>query len=322
MRTITLEEHFATPDYTQGPGSYLTAWGGPIVDALCDLGQARITAMDQAGIDVQVLSLTAPGLEQVSAEEAPTWATSLNDHLAAAVRDNPGRFHGFAALPTANPAAAADELARTVTEHGFLGAMINGHVNGRYLDDEFFWPILAKAEELRVPIYLHPTIPPQAVVDASYTGNFSDRARFGLSAAGWGWHIETGNHVLRLVLAGVFDRFPNLQLMIGHLGEALPFMLPRIQQVFDSGVISPDMNLERGILDYFLQNVHYTFGGFNFLPNFLDLMLQVGVDRILFSADHPYASMADARTFLDGLPVSPADRHRIAHGNAEALFGI
>ncbi|MCE0764171.1 amidohydrolase family protein [Pseudonocardia kujensis] len=275
--------------------------------------------MDAAGIDVQVLSLTSPGLEQLSASEAPDWAHLVNDGLATAVAAHPTRLRGFACLPTADPEAAVSELSRAVNDLGFLGAMINGHVRGRYLDDEFFWPILAKAEELRVPIYLHPTMPPQEVIDASYSGNFSEQVGLVLAAGAWGWHMETGNHLLRMVLAGVFDRFPDLQVMIGHLGEALPFMLPRIEQVYDSFA---DTNLERRISAYFQENVHYTFAGFNFTSSFLNLLLQVGVDRILFSADYPYTTMAEARHFLDELPVSSADRHRIAHGNAERLFAI
>lgn len=320
MRTILLEEHFATPDFARGPGGHLAdAWGPNTLDVLCDLGDGRIAAMDAAGIDVQVLSLTSPGLEQLPRSEAPEWARTVNDTVANAIAAHPTRLRGFAALPTASPDEAAAELSRVVTELGFLGAMINGHTGGRYLDDEFFWPILAKAEQLQVPIYLHPTMPPQAVIDASYTGNFSVQVGRVLAASAWGWHVETGNHLLRMVLAGVFDRFPRLQMMIGHLGEALPFMLPRIDQVYDAFA---ETGLERRISSYFRENVHYTIAGFNFVPSFLNLLLQVGADRILFSADYPYTSMEDAQQFLTQLPVSDADRHKIAHGNAEALFRI
>ncbi|MFN3002412.1 amidohydrolase family protein [Mycolicibacterium wolinskyi] len=320
MRTITLEEHFATPDFAGGPGGHLAAaWGQDTLHVLCDLGAGRIAAMDAAGVDVQVLSLTSPGLEQLSQSEAPGWARSINDRVASAIAAHPTRLRGFAALPTASPEDAAGELSRAVTELGFLGAMVNGHVGGRYLDDEFFWPILAKAEQLQVPIYLHPTMPPQTVIDASYTGNFSAEVGRILAASAWGWHMETGNHLLRMVLAGVFDRFPRLQVMIGHLGEALPFMLPRIEQVYDSFA---DTQLERRITAYFRENVHYTIAGFNFVPSFLNLLLQVGADRILFSADYPYTSMEDAQHFLRELPISESDRHKIAHGNAESLFDI
>jgi hypothetical protein len=203
-----------------------------------------------------------------------------------------------------------------VREHGFKGALINGHSRGRYLDDKFFWPILERAEALNVPIYLHPTQPPRPVIEASY-GGFSPIVTELLAGAGWGWHIETAIHVLRLILGGAFDRYPKLQIVIGHMGEALPFMLQRLD------VMPMAMTkLSRPISAYLRENVHYTFSGFNFTPTFLDLMLQVGVERIMFSADHPYASMAEARGFLDRLPVSSADRLRIAHGNAERLFGF
>jgi predicted TIM-barrel fold metal-dependent hydrolase len=322
MRTITLEEHYASPAFLEGPGRDLKGGAdrpgyAKLVEQLCDLDDRRIADMDAAGIDVQVLSLTAPGVEQLDAAEAVALAREANDHLAEAVRRHPSRFAGFAALPTAAPETAADELERTIREHGFKGALINGHTRGRYLDDKFFWPILERAEALQVPLYLHPTPPPRPVVEASYAG-FAPEVTARLASAAWGWHIETAIHVLRLILGGAFDRFPNLQLVIGHLGESLPFMLPRIDYTLPTDVTK----LERRIGAYLRENLHYTFSGFNWTPTFLDLLLEVGVDRIMFSADYPYASMAQARTFLDQLPVSPADKERIAHGNAERLLRL
>jgi hypothetical protein len=272
--------------------------------------------MDAAGIDVQVLSLTSPGVEQLEATEAVAAARKANDFLGAAVRKYPKHFAGFATLPTAAPDSAVSELERTIRDYGFKGAVINGHVRGRYLDDKFFWPILERAEHLNVPIYLHPTQPPQPVIDASYSG-FSPAVNNLLASAGWGWHIETAIHLIRLILGGAFDRFPKLQIVIGHMGEALPFMLPRFE-VMPMSITK----LSRPIHAYLRENVHYTFSGFNFTPNFLDLFLQVGVERIMFSADYPYASMTRARAFLNELPVSTADREHIAHGNAERLFGL
>ncbi|MGD0131841.1 MAG: amidohydrolase family protein [Bryobacteraceae bacterium] len=287
-----------------------------ILEQVSDLGEGRIAEMDAAGIDMQVLSLNSPGVEQLDAAEAAVLAREANDFAAAAVQRYPLRFDAFAAVPIAAPQQAADELERTVREYGFKGAMINGHHRGRYLDDKFFWPIIERAESLGVPIYLHPTQPPQAVVEASYAG-FAPEVTYMLSTAGFGWHIETGIHVLRMILGGVFDRYPKLQIIVGHLGEALPFMLSRVD------IMTPAITgLSRRISDYLRENVHYTFSGFNFTPTFLDLLLQVGVDRIMFSADHPYGSMAQARAFLDHLPVSTADRERIAHGNAERLLGL
>jgi uncharacterized protein len=323
MRTITVEEHYAIPAFLKGPGRSLEELnrirGGPlakVIERLGDLDEQRVAEMDAAKIDVQVLSLTSPGVEQLEPSAAIALAREANDRVAAAVQKHPSRFAGFAALPTAAPGAAVAELERTVRDYRFKGALINGHIRGRYLDDRFFWPILERAEALHVPIYIHPTQPPQPVIEASY-GGFSPVVTYMLAGAGWGWHIETAIHVIRMVLGGVFDRFPNLQLMIGHLGETLPFMLPRLDNM------TPAMTkLRRPISAYLRENIHYSFSGFNFTPAFLDLLLQVGVDRIMFSADYPWASMTEARAFLDQLPVSTADRERIAHGNAERLMRL
>lgn len=331
MHTITLEEHFATPAFMAGPGRQLkeqaaAAQAHPLVagqlarliDQLCDLDDRRLADMDAAGIDLQVLSLTSPGTEQLDAAEAVALAREANDQLAGAVSRHPGRLAGFAALPTPAPEAAASELERMVREHGFKGALINGHSRGRYLDDPFFAPILERAAALRVPLYLHPTPPPQPVVAASYAGHYAPQLAGLLASAAWGWHIETAIHAIRMILSGAFDRHPGLQLILGHLGETLPFMLPRL----DLGLPKEVTGLERPVSAYLRENVHYTFSGFNWTPAFLDLFLQVGVERIMFSADYPYASMAQARVFLEQLPVSPADRERIAHGNAERLLGL
>jgi uncharacterized protein len=331
MRTIALEEHYATAAFMEGPGRELKAQAeaardhpqvaagyAKLIEGLCDLDDGRIAAMDAAAIDVQVLSLTFPGVEQLDAAEAVAFARETNDLLAEAVWRHPSRFAGFAALPTANPeAAAADELERTIREHGFVGALINGHTRGRYLDDTFFWPILERAEALGVPIYLHPTPPPRTVIEASYAGNYAPGVTALLSTAAWGWHVETATHILRLILGGAFDRYQGLQLMVGHMGEALPFMLPRLEMALPGEVTK----LKRLVGSYLRENLHYTFGGFNWTQAFLDLVLQVGVERVMFSADHPYASMAQARAFLDELPVSPADKERIAP-NAERLLRL
>jgi uncharacterized protein len=323
MRTITLEEHFASPGFLDGPGRELkdralrfSGAAEKLLERLSEVGEKRVAEMDAAGIDMQVLSLTSPGTEQIEGPDAITLASEANDFLAGSVKKYPARFAGFAALPTGYPDKAAEELDRMVRQNGFKGAVINGHHRGRYLDDRFFWPIFKCAEGLNVPIYLHPTPPPKPVIEASYSG-FSRIVTELLAGPGWGWHIETAIHVIRLILGGVFDQYPRLQIVIGHMGEALPFMLQRLD-----AMPTAMTGLARPISYYLRENVHYTFSGFNFLPTFLDLMLQVGVDRIMFSADHPYASMEEARAFLNRLPVSTADRERIAHRNAECLLGI
>ncbi|HSK95903.1 MAG TPA: amidohydrolase family protein [Euzebyales bacterium] len=256
-------------------------------------------------------------MEQLDPSDAVALAREVNDHVAAAVRRHPDRLAAFAAVPTAAPDVAASEIERMVRGHGFKGVLINGHTRGRYLDDEFFWPILEQCEALDVPLYLHPTPPPRDVIAASYNGNYPPEIAGGLATAAWGWHIDTAIHVLRLVLSGAFDRYPRLQLVIGHMGEGLPFMLPRFEHA-----MSYVAKLERPVGAYFRENLHYTFSGFNWTQPFLTLLLQVGVDRIMFSADYPYGSMAQARAFLDRLPVSQTDRARIAHGNAEQLLRL
>ena len=324
MRTITLEEHFISPGFLTGPGREFSerlrnsgARGARIYEQLQDIGDKRIAEMDAAGIDMQVLSLNAPGVEQAEVAEQISIASESNDFLAEAVKKHPKRFAGLCSLPVAAPDKAAEELERRVRQQGFKGTLINGHTRGRYLDDKFFWPILERAAALNVPIYLHPTVSPKAVVEALY-GGFSPTVTGVLAAAGWGWHIETAVHVIRMILGGVFDRYPKLQIVIGHLGEGIPFMLPRLNKNLPTEMTK----LERPLGRYLRENVHYTFGGFNFPATFLNLLLEVGVGRIMFSVDHPYGSMAEARAFLQQLPVSEADRERIAHGNAEQLYGL
>ena len=324
MKTITLEEHFVSPGFLAGPGKDFTEQlrsRGPrfarIHEQLQDIGDKRIAEMDAAGIDMQVLSLNSPGVEQAAAAEQVSSAAESNDFLAEAVKKNPKRFAAFAALATAAPDKAAEELDRRVRQQGFKGTLINGHTRGRYLDDKFFWPILERAEALNVPVYLHPTVPPKAVVEASFSG-FSPPVTAVLAGGGWGWHIETAVHLIRMILGGVFDRYPRLQVVIGHLGEGIPFMLPRLNRNLPKEMTK----LDRPVEAYLRENVHYTFGGFNFPATFLNLLLEVGVGRIMFSVDYPYGSMAEARAFLQQLPVSEADRERIAHGNAEKLLGL
>ena len=324
MRYITVEEHFASPAFLAGPGREFTERlrnSGPrfarIIEQLQDVGSKRIAEMDAAGIDMQVISLNAPGVEQAEADVQVSVARDANDFLAEAVRQHPSRFAAFAALPIAAPEKAAEELDLRIRQQGFKGAIINGHTRGRYLDDKFFSPVLERAEALNAPIYLHPTVPSKPVFDALYSG-FSPVVTATLAGSAWGWHIETAVHLIRMILGGVFDRYPKLQVVIGHLGEGIPFMLPRLNKNLPTEMTK----LARPVAEYLRQNVHYTFGGFNFPATFQNLLLEVGVGRIIFSVDYPYGSMAEGRAFLEGLPLDPADRERIAHGNAERLFGL
>lgn len=327
-RIIALEEHYATPDFMQGPGkkegdrvqaaNMAAHTKLDLIDKLCNLDNLRISDMDMAGVDIQLLSLTSPGTEQLGRDEAITLSRETNDYLAAAIEKYPDRFLGLATLPTTAPDAAIYEFERMVLNHAFKGAVINGHIGERYLDDQFFWPILECAEKLQVPIYLHPTIPPQSVIHTYYTGNFSSQVADSLSSSAWGWHIETAVNVLRLILSGALDKYPKLQIIIGHMGEALPFMLQRL----DRGLPKEMTKLDRTISSYLRENFYYTFSGFNYLQTFFNLLLQVGTDRIMFSTDYPYGSMTATRTFLNQLPISPIDKERIEHGNAEHLLKL
>ncbi|MCV7378444.1 amidohydrolase [Mycobacterium alsense] len=316
MRVLALEEHYATTEFLNGPGRWLASRTG-IVEPISDLGEGRIAAMDDGGVDVAVLSLAAPGVEQLEGPEAVRLARACNDELAAAIGRYPDRLAGFAALPISAPEEAADELERAVRGHGLVGAVINGHSRGRYLDDPLFDPVLARAAALRVPVYLHPTVPPPRVIEACYAG-FSAEVTFTLSTVGWGWHINTGTHVLRLILGGVFDRYPELQFIIGHMGEATSFMLPR----FDA-TLKPELTgLRHPVSAYLRRNLNYTFANFNDQATYANLIAQVGAGRVCFSADHPFGSMRAARDFFDALPLSAHDRALIGHRNAERLLGL
>ncbi|OBA61209.1 amidohydrolase [Mycobacterium sp. 1100029.7] len=316
MRTIALEEHYATASFLRGPGSWLASRAG-VIEPIADLGDGRIAAMDEAGVDLAVLSLAAPGVEQLDGPKAVELARECNDELAAAVERYPGRLAGFASVPVSAPDAAADELERAMKELGFLGAVINGHSQGRYLDDPFFEPVLDRAASLGAPIYLHPTVPPAGVIESSYAG-FAPEVTFAFATVGWGWHINTATHVLRLILGGVFDTYPDLQVIIGHMGEATSFMLPR----FDA-TLKPELTgLKHPVSTYLRRNLHYTFANFNDEATYANLVANVGIDRVAFSADYPFGSMTTARAFLDKLPLTDDERARISHRNAEKLLGL
>ncbi|HEY1411901.1 MAG TPA: amidohydrolase family protein, partial [Rhodopila sp.] len=231
---------------------------------------------------------------------------------------HPTRYRGFAHLPLLAPDAAADELRRSVKDLGFHGVLVNGATDGRFLDDPAFEPILARAEQLDVPIYLHPGIPTAEVRHAYFDGlpgNFS----FTLALSAWGWHADTAIHTLRLALSGTLDRHPGLKIVIGHMGEALPFMLDRIDE---TTALQAKTLLQRSVRQTLTDQVWITTSGFFTMVPFMAALMTFGVDRIMFSVDYPFASNARARAFLDSLPVSPADRAKIAHGNADALLRL
>jgi predicted TIM-barrel fold metal-dependent hydrolase len=320
MRVIALEEHFWTPAIAEAIGVLRNPDAGPdspLGANLADLGERRIAAMDAAGIDLQVISHTTPGVQHLDSATAVPLAREANDVLAAAVREHPDRFAGFATLPTSDATAAADELERAVGDLGFKGAMVNGHTSGRFLDDPSFAPLLERFERLGVPLYLHPTEPVRAVREAYYEG-FAPAVSWFLSAAAWGWHAETALHVLRMALGGVFERHPELRLIVGHMGEMLPFMLQRI----DDNLPPHVTGLDRLPSEYILNSVHITTSGLFSVPPLECALAVFGIERVLFSVDWPYAPNEEGRRLLDTAPLSPDDLEWFAHGNAERVLGL
>jgi predicted TIM-barrel fold metal-dependent hydrolase len=329
MRIVALEEHYTVPGIVAGISPDVIArrgFPGPDFvwaqstkrNELADLGDTRIADMDASGITVQVLSVAGPGADLVPGQKGIDLARAYNDALAEACARHPTRYRGFAHLPMLAPEAAADELERTVKDLGFHGVLVNGATDGRFLDDPAFDPILAQAAKLDLPIYLHPGIPTEAVRNAYYDnlpGNFS----FTMALSAWGWHADTAIHTLRLVLSGALDRHPGLKIVIGHMGEALPFMLDRIDETTAAEAKS---RLRRSVRQTILDQVWITTSGFFTMVPFMATLMSFGVDRIMFSVDYPFASNARARAFLDALPVSSADRAKIAHGNVDRLLRL
>jgi len=321
MRIVALEEHFTIPMLVNriDPAAIVRRGfpsGGP-EPQLADLGAGRLRDMDQAGITMQVLSASSPGADLVDGREGVALAGAINEALAKAIAAHPDRFAGFAHLPMRSPQAAADELERAVRQLGFRGALINGMTEDRFLDDARFDPILARAQELGVPIYLHPNVAPEAVRKAYYEG-LPGSAGFLLSIAAWGWHSELAIHVLRLVLSGALDRHPRLKLIIGHMGEGLPAMLMRADEVFSREA----SHLTRSVARTILEQVWITTSGLFTRPPFDIAVAVFGIDRVLFSVDYPYASNRRGRDFLDALQLSAADFEKVAHANADRLLNL
>jgi len=319
MRTIGLEEHFVTPAlaaYGAGSASIAqpAAWAAAS-RLLLDLTEERLPAMDAAGLDVQVLSLNAPGIQ---AEPDPLVATkhaiAVNDLLASVIAEHPDRFAGFAALPLQDPRAAADELERAVTQLGLKGALVNAHTQGRYLDDPTLRVVWERAAGLDVPLYLHPA----NGADAAHVLSGHPE----LIGPMWSWGTDTASHVLRLIFGGVFDDFPEAKLLLGHMGEGLPYVLWRLDSrwAFHN---HHGVELARGNpSEYLRRNLYITTSGVCDAPPLLCALLALGADRILFGTDYPFEDMATATRFLRAAQISEADRHKIAAGNAEALLRL
>jgi predicted TIM-barrel fold metal-dependent hydrolase len=329
MRIVALEEHFslpampgrAVPQRPVASDETMPAVVRNVAEKIVDLGAGRIADMDRSGITVQVLSKAGnhigPSADLFEGAEAVAFARDLNNELARRIAEHPDRFAAFAHLPASIPEAAADELERAVRDLGFKGALISGMVRGAFLDDGKFAPLLARAETLEVPLYIHPGMPPPEVRKAYYEG-FPPKISFGLATFAWGWHYETALHVMRLAVSGTFDKYPRLNWIIGHMGEGLPAMLARCEHQFSTDLAYLPRPLSRTITD----QVYVTSSGFFSNPPFLAALATFGIDRLMFSVDYPYADNEDGRAFLANLPLSPDDLAKFAHGNADRLLRL
>jgi 2,3-dihydroxybenzoate decarboxylase len=338
MKKITLEEHFISPEYAQHvrdlqnegvgadiPPEFAELLADPMMrkgievveSRLLDVGEGRLAAMDACGIDVQVLSLSAltfpPIQGEKDAKQAISLARQANDYLVEQIRHHPDRFAGFAALPLQDPVAAVEELERTVTQAGFKGALVNGHTNGEYLDERKFWGVWERAEQLEVPIYLHPADSPgdQMKIYQGYPG---------LRSATWNWTVETATHALRIICSGIFDAFPRAIMLLGHMGEALPYVLKRIDDGWGG---TPQSKHLQHLPSYYVKNNVMITTSANCSPEALNCALfAVGADHLLFSTDYPYASMERTTQFVETAAISEMDREKIFHVNAERLLKL
>jgi predicted TIM-barrel fold metal-dependent hydrolase len=323
MRIITLEDHFETALYADlmPPNELRLKWyrdrskhlGHDMPKELKDLGASRIAAMDAAGIDLQVLSLTSPGVQGFEGEMALRIARDANEKMADAVAAYPGRFASFAALPTSEPEAAAAELEHWVRQ-GFLGAMINSHTKGSFLDDKKYWPIFAKAVELDVPIYLHPGQPHPLLMQSYFLG-FEDLAR-----PAWGFQADASMHFLRLLFSGVFDEYPTLQIILGHLGESIPFAMDRLLD--HTGYVAEWRGMKRKPAECLRENLIITTSGNFSVPSMLCTIQMMGIDKVLFSVDWPYESNLVGVNWFHSLPLSQDDKEKIAFRNAERVLRL
>ena len=325
MRLIAIEEHVLPAEvreaWAAAPPPHdpvsAAADGGENGARLADLGEGRLRLMDEQGVDVQVLSLTTPGLHNLEAAAAVDSACFVNDLIAETCARRPDRFQGFAALPTSDPQAAPRELERAVRELGLKGALLCGRTRERHLDHPELRPMLAKAAELGAPLFIHPQTPPPAVRDASYSG-IGEKADLALAAFGLGWHYEAGLEWVRLAAAGVFDELPDLQVILGHWGEVVLFYLERTSAVLDRV-----LELKRPLAEYARRNLYVTGSGMWSDAYLLRCLEIVGPERLLFSTDYPYQYRpgGGARSFLEAAPLNPADREGLAYRNWDRLTG-
>jgi predicted TIM-barrel fold metal-dependent hydrolase len=310
-QVIAIEEHFWDPELVKH------VKGGDVIRApdlekrLYDLGEIRIKEMDEAGIDIQVLSHGAPGGQKLPDDIALELARGVNDRLHAAIKLHPTRFAGFAMVPTNDPRKGADEFERCITKLGFKGAMLHGLANGVFLDDKRFWPIYERAEALDVPVYFHPSFPQQAVIDAYYKEYVESVPT--ILSAGWGFTVETATTALRLVLSGLFQHCPKLKVILGHLGEGIPFLMARMDEALS----------RQAKVDFratFSSHFSVTTSGFFSNPALLCCVQELGIDRILFSVDWPFVKNTAATNWVKTVPLCHEDQVKLLSGNAKRLL--
>jgi 5-carboxyvanillate decarboxylase len=346
VKKIAIEEHFHTEEYVrylysrkewprreiieEGGRRSAREWWSPTnyrlmnpyqPNPLIDLGEGRLKKMDEAGIDMQVLSLSFPGVELFDAADGTAMARSINDELSGAVKLYPDRLAGLAAIAPQNPEAAANELERAVVKLGLKGAVVNGHIRGEYLDDQKYWVIFEKAEKLDVPIYIHPKMPPPDMIKPYL-------AYPGLSSAMLGFAAEASLHTMRLILSGVFDKYPRLKIILGHLGEAIPFWLWRIdsrwmeEKKADPSSAAFYKDYLKSPAQCFRDNFYITLSGMFWQPVLQFVCSVLGSDKVMFATDYPYESSKLAAEFIESVQLSNTDKERICHLNAEKLLRL
>ena len=316
-----LERGDADPGFRGLMGFYMSSpseRAQHIMRCLTDLDELRLQHMDACGIDVQVLALTSPGVQVMDKATAVSFAREANDHLADAIRRHPTRFAGMLAVAPQDPQAAAKEIERGVTQLGIHAVVINSHTQGEYLSDPKFWDIFAAAEAHDAPIYLHPnSLPP---------GMYQPFFEAGLDGAIYGFGVETGLHALRIITAGVFDRFPKLRMVLGHMGEALPYWAYRLDYMHRATVKSQRyasvQPLRRQPSEYLREHFYITNSGVAWAPAIRFAQDFMGSDRVLYAMDYPYQHAVDEVIALDGMPMSAEDQLRFFQTNAQAVFKI
>ncbi|MGC3981391.1 MAG: amidohydrolase family protein [Steroidobacteraceae bacterium] len=320
---ISCEEAFSTPEIVAElsrlaggvPSMKSGPIAGPFMKNLLDIGEGRVKGMDADGVDIQVLSLSSPGVQTFAPATAVSMARQVNDQMAEVIKKYPTRFGGLATIAPQAPAETVKELERCIKTLKLNGGIINSHTNGEYLDDKKYWPILEAFEALDVPLYIHPRDPSPGLEGPLAIQGF---------AVGWGYAVETGTHALRMIAGGVFDQFPKLRIVLGHLGETLPFLLDRIdnryQWQFNTFGLKP--TLKRLPSEYFRDNFVVATSGMNYSAPVLAALAAMGPDKVLFAADHPMEVQKDAVDEMEAIKLSVAVKKKVFETNARRVFKI